>query len=182
MNGKNLKPLSPEIDHAYRLLVAELDEKIAEISRTLLQNKQLQCGPGCDGCCMPFSVLPIEAAMIAEVVITRRVCVESCGEGCRLLNDGLCTIYEMRPVICRTQGLPLAYVDEEAGTIEVSACPLNFPDEYPLSHEELFYMDSFNGRLAQLNVQYCNENGLDLSTRIPLANCIVGKKRPSTRK
>ncbi|WP_136798690.1 YkgJ family cysteine cluster protein [Desulfosediminicola ganghwensis] len=171
MIGKRLKRLSPAISHAYIQLIMELDERISEISATQLQ-KQLKCGPGCDGCCIQFSVLPLEAAIVAEAAVAKNVTAENNGESCSLLKDGLCSVYEVRPVICRTQGLPLAYIDEEAGAIEVSACPVNFPDDYPLSHDELMFMDSYNGRLAQLNVQYCTENDIDCSVRIPLADCV----------
>lgn len=175
MHCNDLKPLSPEIAHAYRQLVAELDKKISEISSGVLQ-QQLRCAPGCDGCCVQFSVLPLEAAMVAEAVMGKKVRYDDTdGEGCKLLKEGLCSLYDNRPVICRTQGLPLAYVDEEAGIIEVSACQVNFRDDYPLSHDELFYMDSFNGRLAQLNAEYCRENAIDLKIRIPLADCLPGR-------
>lgn len=171
MGIRQFRPLSAELVQVYKKLVADLDEKIVEISSSSLQ-KQLNCVPGCDECCMQFSVLPIEAAVVAEAVQIHPVTAEIRGDGCRLLCESRCTIYDMRPLICRTQGLPLAYVDEEAGTIEVSACQKNFPDDYPLSHQELFYMDPFNDRLARLNEQYCEENGLDPRKRIPLAACL----------
>lgn len=175
MCSNTLNPVSPEIVEAYRQLVAELDGKIAEIYSVSLK-KQLRCEPGCDGCCMRFSVLPVEAALVGQAVVAKGISLENDQQNCLLLKDGLCSIYDLRPVICRTQGLPLAYVDEEAGAIEVSACPLNFPDDYPLSHEELLYMDPFNSRLAQLNAEYCRENDLDLEVRIPLAACLAGQK------
>jgi len=178
MCSNTLKPLSAEIVEAYRQLVAEIDEKIAEILSASLQTP-LQCGPGCDGCCMQFSVLPVEAALVGQAVAVKGLNLEENQQSCVLLKDGLCSIYDLRPVICRTQGLPLAYVDEEAGAIEVSACPLNFPEDYPLSHEELLYMDPFNSRLAQLNAQYCRENELDLEMRIPLAACLVAPRSRS---
>lgn len=178
MCRNTLKLPSAEILEAYRQLVVELEEKIAEISSTSL-HAPLRCGPGCDGCCMQFSVLPVEAALIAQAVAAKGLSLENNQKTCVLLKDGLCSIYDLRPVICRTQGLPLAYIDEEAGAIEVSACPLNFPDDYPLSHEELLYMDPFNGRLAELNVRYCRENDLDPEKRIPLAACLAAQSGAS---
>jgi Fe-S-cluster containining protein len=87
---------------------------------------------------------------------------------CPLLMDALCSVYGARPVICRTQGLPLAYVDAERETIEVSACPLNFPDEYAFTQENLLFLDGFNLRLSELNVTWCREKGLDPERRLPL--------------
>ena len=87
---------------------------------------------------------------------------------CPLLMDNLCEIYPARPVICRTQGLPLAYVDEEHEAIEVSACPLNFPDGHAFTADNLLFMDQFNVRLSELNHAWCHEQGLLPDVRIPI--------------
>ncbi len=41
--------------------------------------------------------------------------------------DGACRIYEVRPYVCRTQGLPLRWV--EAAVERRDICPLNEPGE-----------------------------------------------------
>lgn len=165
-------PTSPDIRNAYRELVADIEvmtEKFAQDRfRTILQ-----CGPGCADCCIRFSVLPLEAAIVAEALQGQKPIPRDDGDKCLLLSGDLCQVYEVRPVICRTQGLPLGYIDEAAGTIEVSACPLNFPDDYPLTHDDLLYMDQFNSRLAALNLQYCRAAGLDPEKRIPLADLVA---------
>ena len=119
---------------------------------------------------MAFSVLPLEAAMLAEALAGQSLTVVRSPDRCLLLRDGLCAIYALRPVICRTQGLALAYIDEAAERIEVSACPLNFPDAAPLEQEDLLFMDLFNERLAALNLRYCRLNGLAPERRIALAD------------
>lgn len=91
---------------------------------------------------------------------------------CSLLHNNLCSIYDIRPLICRTQGLPLGYVDEDSGCIEVSACRLNFADDYQFSHEDLFLMDQFNLSLAELNMQYCSAAKLDPQQRIAIAGLV----------
>lgn len=89
-------------------------------------------------------------------------------EQCPFLLDDLCAIYPHRPLICRSQGLAIAYIDHEREVIEVSACPINFPadEEYPFSEENLLFMDPFNDQLAAINHDFCDMNGLPPAERI----------------
>jgi Fe-S-cluster containining protein len=158
----------------YQQLLATLDAEIARIGK--IHAATLSCGPRCASCCLAFSVLPLEAASLREALAAlpptnqdRLKCNLAAGnERCPLLIDDLCSIYAARPVICRTQGLPLAYVDEERETIEVSACPLNFPKEHAFAQESLLFLDEFNSRLSELNQAWCRTQGLDPSKRILL--------------
>jgi uncharacterized protein len=90
-----------------------------------------------------------------------------------LLENGLCCLYDRRPVLCRTQGMALAYLDEESQTIEVSACRINFPEEFSFEQDDLLFMDGFNDRLASLNLQYCRQAGLQPDCRIALSDLLV---------
>jgi hypothetical protein len=65
----------------------------------------------------------------------------------------------------------LAYIDTDQ-IIEVSACPKNFPEEFSFEQDDLFLMDSFNNRLAVLNLQYCLQTGLQPDCRIALADIL----------
>ena len=158
----------------YRQLLAALDAEIVRIGE--IHGATLSCGPGCASCCRAFSVLPLEAACLRHAIgALPAVNQERLGRNlaedddrCPLLIDDLCGIYAARPVICRTQGLPLAYVDAEREAIEVSACPLNFPDEYVFAQENLLFLDGFNARLSELNRLWCLEKGLDPDRRLPL--------------
>ncbi len=158
----------------YHQLLADLDTEIARIGK--VHAATLSCGPGCSSCCLAFSVLPIEAACLQKAITALPLTSqERLGqnlaqgdERCPLLIDELCRVYAARPVICRTQGLPLAYVDEERQAIEVSACPLNFRDDYAFAPESLLFMDGFNARLAELNRAWCRAQGLAPDKRIPL--------------
>lgn len=167
-----LPPPSPDIRRAYRELVADIEAMTEKYTQERFRTI-MQCGPGCADCCIRFSVLPLEAAVVAEALQGKIVLLQDEGDKCLLLSGDLCQVYEVRPVICRTQGLPLGYIDEAAGTIEVSACPLNFPEDYPLAHDDLLYMDTFNSRLAALNLQYCHAAGLNPERRIPLADLVA---------
>lgn len=164
--------------HNYRQLIDALDVEIARVTK--LQSAALSCGPRCSSCCLAFSVLPIEAGCLREAIaalpsVSRTRLKKNLQENpgrCPLLLDDLCSIYATRPVICRTQGLPLAYVDEERQTIEVSACPLNFPDGYGFVPENLLFLDEFNARLSELNRAWCLAQGLPPDKRIPIRELI----------
>lgn len=93
----------------------------------------LTCHRGCAGCCQDgLKVGESEAAAIREAASTlsadelphpRGACVF-------LSSEGACRIYAARPYVCRTQGLPLSWFeeDEEEDLVERRAiCELNDP-------------------------------------------------------
>ncbi len=82
---------------------------------------------------------------------------------CPLLVDDRCAVYESRPLICRTQGLPLLIAADD-GEQEVDFCPLNFtaPNAFDdLDADRLAPLDALNLKLAIVNLQYCQENGIE---------------------
>lgn len=152
----------------YRQLVAEIDVAVGQLIDKRFVNL-LHCRPGCASCCTAFRVLPLEAALLRRAMSDREAIPAMVGDDhCRLLFEERCLVYEQRPIICRTQGLPNAYIDETAGKIEVSACPLNFAEDYQLVHEDLLFLDRFNSRLAELNRRYCRSAGIDPQLRLPI--------------
>lgn len=99
----------------------------------------ITCRAGCDDCCRRrFSVTTIEAAAIVEALDRlpaeerRRVAARAAdpeGTVCPALGeDGRCAVYEARPTICRTHGLPIRFTEQKAGRSlpVVDACPKNF--------------------------------------------------------
>lgn len=153
------------IRNEYDSLVVDLDRLIFTLNQKL--QGFINCTPGCSSCCRRFSVLPLEAALIAAspAISLRR---PSSDDLCPLLENDRCSIYLQRPLICRTQGLPIGYIDEDNERIEVSACPLNFPEDHPFKYDYLLLLDTFNSRLAALNRSYCREAGISTDLRLPL--------------
>ena len=153
----------------YRQLIAEIDVAVSQLIERRFVNL-LHCRPGCTSCCTAFRVLPLEAALLRRAVSAAGgdELVTDNDDRCLLLVNERCLVYEQRPIICRTQGLPNGYIDETAGKIEVSACPLNFTDDYQLVHEDLLFLDRFNNRLAELNRRYCRSTGVDPQLRLPI--------------
>ena len=115
-------PLAP-----YRAVVAKVD---AFWDRVVSAHPDaLVCAPGCADCCQPgLSVHPVEAMAIRAHLATwppraRAALREPAGANrarCAFLRDDRCAIYPVRPVICRSHGLPVR-IDGQ-----VDACPLNF--------------------------------------------------------
>jgi len=152
------------------LLIAKLQARYS---------KHLVCRAGCAGCCHHhLSVFAVEAEEARAAIDTlpapirarveeqaREVIkLEARGErvACPLLVDDRCSIYESRPVICRTQGLPLL-IEAEDGEREVDFCPLNFTEAGAvddLDEDHLMPLDALNLRLALVNLKHCRETGL----------------------
>lgn len=168
---KRLPAPDESIREAYCQLVAEIDEMVKELSTTRFA-KVLQCKPGCEECCMRFSVLPIEAAIVVEALNNIRMPNSNNSDKCVLLNDGLCQVYTSRPIICRTQGLPLGYIDEINGAIDVSACFLNFSEGCQFVHDDLLYMDEINQRLVECNLAYALSIGIEPAQRFDMASIV----------
>lgn len=121
--------------------------------------KHMKCKAGCDLCCMDYSVFPIEFHSILENIkqykIEPKTNVKVNEDDCIFLIDHKCTIYEERPIICRTHGLPLLFVSDK-GNWELSACELNFT-EFEMdkfSEENTFPQDKFNSKLFMLNKEF----------------------------
>ena len=142
---------------AYR----ELRQKVDSVSEKLTQKhkSQLQCKIGCDLCCMDYSSLPVEFYSMREELKAKNPDKKSISktgkthtDDCVFLKDHACTIYESRPIICRTHGLPLLYAGED-GEWELSTCELNFRDfDYEeFTEKNTFPQDVFNSKLFMLN-------------------------------
>jgi hypothetical protein len=114
---------------ALQQLHAEIDRDagaLAERHRT-----RLRCGRGCHACCVDgLSVFEIEGERIraAHAELLRSGRPHPAG-ACAFLDDaGECRIYADRPHVCRTQGLPLRWLEGGPGDEIVERrdiCPLN---------------------------------------------------------
>jgi uncharacterized protein len=140
-----------EVIKQYLALRDEIDQRYQELHQE--HESHQQCRAGCDQCCMDFGVLPVEFEVIKELAgdqLKNGQSVQQEG-ACPFLINHRCSIYDFRPIICRTQGLPLLFMGEEEW--ELSACELNFTefdfDEF--TEENTFAQDKYNSRLFMLN-------------------------------
>lgn len=161
-----------------------LDEVTAAMAPLLVRHRAaMQCAPRCADCCQALSLLTIEAHVVAEAFRSLptasqaaiRAQSEKPGDHCPFLQDGLCAIYPARPLICRTHGLAIGYVDEEREVIEVSACPRNFAADLPLDAEDLLLLDPFNERLAFINQEFARRQGCSPAVRVAMREIVMAK-------
>jgi uncharacterized protein len=112
--------------------IAALHADVAREIRRLhvVHAARLQCRRGCPSCCVDgLTVFEVEAQNIrgwhAELLATGTLHAEG---ACAFLDEtGACRIYGERPYVCRTQGLPLRWIEERDGSaVELrDICPLN---------------------------------------------------------
>jgi hypothetical protein len=115
---------------ALRAFHAEVDRAAGALAAR--HRARLRCGRGCHACCSDgLSVFEVEAERIRrahpELLRSGR---PHPAPGCAFLGDaGECRIYAERPYVCRTQGLPLRWLEEgEPGSPAVERrdiCSLN---------------------------------------------------------
>jgi uncharacterized protein len=107
-------------------LHAEVDRRAAALSR--LHAAALVCRRGCFDCCVDeITVFEVEADRIragAAALLAEGI-PHPPGRCAFLGSEGECRIYEHRPYVCRTQGLPLRWIDEEAEAEYRDVCTLN---------------------------------------------------------
>jgi uncharacterized protein len=117
--------------------------------------ERLACRAGCTDCCVDgLTVFELEADRI------RAEYSQLLAEGtphpvgqCALLDErGRCRVYAARPYVCRTQGLPLRWLDESDDGIERrDVCEKNLKDVdlTVLPAETLWTLGPVEQRLAQ---------------------------------
>lgn len=151
---RNLRALRHKVDHHAQRVMSSRSESFA-------------CRAGCDACCQTErSVSDVEFAALEQALAeldpgTRgRLAIQDT-EACSLLLDGRCAVYDQRPVICRSHGLPLVM----DGQLDV--CPLNFEGEdlAELPHADVLSIDTVTAILITLNQLYCQETGGDAGRR-----------------
>ncbi|MEL6348945.1 MAG: YkgJ family cysteine cluster protein [Myxococcota bacterium] len=114
----------------------------AAATLTAHHHARMQCRRGCASCCVDdITVTIVEAALIQRrhEALLQAEAPHPAG-ACAFLDDsGGCRIYDQRPYVCRTQGLPLRWIEQalaEDGEHEVfeyrDICPLNDPGGPPL--------------------------------------------------
>lgn len=118
---------------------------------------RLQCRRGCSACCVDgITVFEAEADRIrhhcAELLATATPHAE--GKCACLDGEGACRIYPHRPYVCRTQGLPLRWLEERDGAVVElrDICHLNEegPPLEELDASDCWSLGPVEGSLAQV--------------------------------
>ena len=162
----NWEPVLEALAQLYR----DVDDKAERLAA--LHRARLQCGLGCSSCCIDgLTVFEVESENIRRHSGTLLRQGTPHAEGaCAFLDEtGACRIYAHRPYVCRTQGLPLRWIDEtqDGDLIELrDICPLNDEGEplEALPETACWTIGPFEARLARLQARI---DGGELR-RIPL--------------
>jgi len=131
MPKRALKVLDATTDQVERLHAA-VEQMVAPLSQQ--HASRLQCRRGCIGCCVDdLSVFEVEALVIQRHHAELLAKDEPHPSGrCAFLDaSGACRIYANRPYVCRTQGLPLRWMDDVDGEVQElrDICALNESSE-----------------------------------------------------
>lgn len=127
MPKRSLKIADATTDQVERLHLA-VDRMVTPLARQ--HATRLQCRRGCTGCCVDgLTVFEVEAAVIRRhySLLLANEEPHAVGQCAFLDTTGACRIYAHRPYVCRTQGLPLRWVDEADGEVQElrDICELN---------------------------------------------------------
>lgn len=146
----------PDILSALDELYREVDEAALGLRST--HAGRIRCVKGCAECCMDgITVFEVEAGFIMRHAGSVIETAEPHPEGaCAFLDgQGACRIYPYRPYVCRTQGLPLRWIDKTGDSTFVEMrdiCPLNeagTPVE-TLPGDQCWPIGPFEAKLAAL--------------------------------
>jgi uncharacterized protein len=161
----------------YRKLRSRIDVEIKRLEE--LHGSDITCHPGCATCCINLTVFPVEFFTILEDLkktdLKREDFIFDDSTACGFLHEELCRIYPFRPIICRTHGLPILFLDEsqEIPAWKVSFCELNFPNKTGIefSVDTLLDIEQINAELNSINASFIASLTGDVysaNERIPL--------------
>ncbi len=160
----------------YAALCARLDAFTEAVRRRHANG--LNCRPQCDGCChRQFGVFRLEASMMRRAFealpADRRRQVEQRALSyeanpaaptapCVFIEAGQCEVYAARPIICRSQGLPLLSA-EILSAQHLDWCPLNFEGFEPADFDAgaILNLDTVNRLLAALSIEFEQQAPID---------------------
>jgi uncharacterized protein len=154
-NNPTVKPEASKAIAEYRKIRASIQQKCTRLHN--LHHAHLQCRKGCDSCCINFSVFPVEFFSILTAISSNPPQLNNENhEQCLFLVNQTCQIYEHRPSICRSHGLPILNMDETGEQWELSYCQLNFKtaDESYFTLENGFKQDYYNSKLFLINREF----------------------------
>ncbi len=138
----------------YKSLTEKLDSH--EVKVLNKYNDHISCRKGCADCCILESVFPVDAYVIYNAVLSGVISHENLSfdetvDRCVFLDNGLCSIYTVRPIICRTHGYPV-FVEGKT-----YFCPENFKDLKSLDSEFILDLENLNKALASINIIFQRE-------------------------
>lgn len=163
----------------YNKLIAKIDALCKGIESALAG--QITCSDGCSSCCTAITLFPVEAAALREALdalpeqdaesIRQHVAQNASEERCPLLSHHHCLLYSARPIICRTHGLPVTYIENHQHRSD--CCPNNMTETETLSGLNVVDLDKLNALLVAVNSLYLSHSEkTDSPERLTIAEAI----------
>ena len=173
--------MAEEVFRNYQMLLNKVDEFSSLIIPRY--RKYICCGYGCSDCCRQnLNLLPIEYAYLQKGFIllpepmkkfVRNRAAQGLGDyyaPCLLLDHGACVLYDRRPIICRTHGLPLFI--REGDKERRDCCPKNFTS-YSLERlpqTDFLHLERLNIILITINRAFASQKSIESGIRLALNN------------
>ncbi|MEI6092658.1 MAG: YkgJ family cysteine cluster protein [bacterium] len=158
----------------YTAFLKNLEELCSKIY--VHYSSDINCEHKCSSCCISgLTLLPVEADYIRDSIKEMNI-VPNKKNKCFFLNDNSCQIYQFRPVVCRTQGFPLIYRDDEKKEIHISNCELNFKstkEPIKIDGNYVIDMDKINMVLSAINIEYTEKLKQKNDKRTPIEQLII---------
>lgn len=174
----------PELLENYQLLVRKVDDLCGRIVSDFAG--EIACSRGCDSCCRHISIFWVEAVSMAQALgdlpidqsefVRGRARSATAGEACPLLHRGACLLYDRRPIICRTHGLPILTGETSPRTIDF--CPRNFQRLESIPGSAVIDLDRLNDTLAAVNALFMRsyfEDNYPRTERLSIADALLLK-------
>lgn len=143
--------------------LASIHAEVDRDARRLAEHHgdRLKCRLGCTDCCVDgITVFEVEAERIREhhAELLEHGTPHPEGACAFLGSRGECRVYRYRPYVCRTQGLPLRWIQErdDGSHVEMrDICPLNEEGEpiEALPQEVCWSLGPVEARLATLQAR-----------------------------
>ena len=149
----------------YEQLVTNISQRCKQIISRY--GDQIVCSKGCRGnCCrIHLSISAVESFHISRALRARpehfsswilKKAVRSSTTGpCPLLDQGECSMYSDRLLLCRTHGLPM--VHSYRGHKSLGCCQKNFHQLKVIPEDACIDLDLMNRRLASIDLQFRSE-------------------------
>jgi Fe-S-cluster containining protein len=174
----------PHFLENYKQLTTRIDSLCNDIAAAL--GEQITCSAGCSSCCTAITVFPVEAAAMREALanlpdqkaeeIRQHVSEHADEERCPLLFHHRCLLYDARPIICRTHGLPIVYTTDDQRKSD--CCPLNLTEAEAISGSSVVDLDKVNTLLVAVNSIYLSQTDhVESPERFTIAEVITKQSR-----
>ena len=143
---------------------------------------QYQCKNGCSRCChTDISVFEIEKTNLLlwfqslssaqKHELNGKWNLPRAEGACAFLRNDSCTVYEARPLICRTQGLAMLFNEDEQPFLDI--CPLNESALEDIEENEILNLDLLNNILAQMEQQDAKNTDRDRTRLEDLQKALI---------